>query len=92
MAVIILGHTKCCLCGEVVLAEDAIVSSCAFLDSPEHPLWRFSDAAMHYDCFQEWPMRTMFVAEYNSRFGCIVWGNGTRHYMQPDGVVLSENV
>jgi hypothetical protein len=47
MAIIVQGLTKCPLCAEVIAAGQSIVSTSHFIESPEHPLWRFSDAAMH---------------------------------------------
>jgi hypothetical protein len=90
MAIVIRGRTKCPLCAEIIAAGQPIVSTSHFIESPEHPLWLFSDAAMHYSCFQIWPLRSDFVAEYNNSLGRIVWGDGSRHHMQLDGVVTSE--
>lgn len=92
MAIIVRGLTKCPLCAETIAVGQSIVSTSHFIESPEHPLWRFSDAAMHYDCFQTWAMRGEFVAEYNHSFGRLIWGDGSRHHMQPDGVVISQKI
>jgi hypothetical protein len=92
MAIVVRGLTKCPLCAEVIAAEQPIVSTSHFIESPAHPLWQFSDAAMHYDCFQTWAMRDEFVAEYNNSFGRMVWGDGSRHHMQSDGIVISETI
>ncbi len=90
MAIVIRGLTKCPLCAELIADGQSIVSTPHFVESPEHPLWPFSDAAMHYSCFQKWPLRSEFVAEYNNSLGRMVWGNGSRHHMQPDGIVINE--
>lgn len=89
MAVFILGKSKCSLCGEVLAAEQRRVATTHFIESPSHPLWRYSDSSMHFDCFQRWADREEFVALYNSTIGKIRWGNGTRHEMAGDGVVGS---
>jgi hypothetical protein len=64
MALIIEGKSRCVLCERVLAEDDAIFATTAFLDN-NHPLWRFSDAAMHLECFLAWPQRTEFVAVYN---------------------------
>ena len=92
MATVIRGLTKRPLCAEIIAAGQSIVSTSHFIESPEHPLWPFSDAAMHYDCFQIWTMRDEFVTEYNDSFGRVVWGDGSRYHMQPDGIVISEKI
>lgn len=92
MAIVILGLTQCPLCDEILAAGQSTVATSHFIQSPEHPLWRFSDAAMHYDCFQAWPMREAFVAEYNDSMGRVVWGNGCRHRMRTDGIVVAERI
>lgn len=92
MAILILGESKCPLCGEVILAGQSTVASQHFIQTPSHPLWQYSDAAMHYDCFQRWPHRQTFVDEYNRAIGRIVWGNGTRHHMHADGTVSTAPV
>lgn len=89
MAILILGKTTCSLCGEVILAEHALVASTHFISDSSHPLWCYSDAAMHYDCFQRWPQREQFVAEYNRTIGQIMWGNGSQHTMQTDGTITT---
>lgn len=88
MALIISGKTKCPLCGEVIAAGQRLVATSPFIEDPNHALWRFSDAAIHYDCFQSWERREEFVTEFNKGNGRIVWGNGKRHYMQPDGTIV----
>ena len=89
MAIVILGKTQCPLCSNVIAAGQATVATPHFIQTPSHPLWRYSDAAMHYGCFQLWQHRDSFVAEYNNSIGRVVWGNGTQHHMQPDGIVVT---
>jgi hypothetical protein len=85
---LITQYTKCALCGEL-LGDGEIVATTHFIADRDDPLWRFSDASMHYACFQNWPHREEFVSKYNSTIGQRVWGNGTRHLMHPDGKVES---
>ncbi|NUO75270.1 MAG: hypothetical protein HOQ32_04575 [Lysobacter sp.] len=89
MAILILGKTQCPLCSQTIEAGQVTVSSPHFIHNPSNPLWRYSDAAMHYECFQPWERRAEFVAEYNRTIGEIVWGNGDRHRMQADGTIVT---
>ena len=89
MAIVILGETLCPLCGCVISDGEGTVTVPHFIESPSHPLWQYSDTAMHYKCFQVWQNRNDFVAEYNNTIGRIVWGNGSQHQMQPDGVIVT---
>ena len=90
MALIYKG-IKCAICGREIdiTRKGSYVATTHFIGDPNDPRHRFSDAAMHYDCFQEWPHRTEFVEKYNSTIGRTVWGNGTHHLMHPDGRVES---
>lgn len=81
--------SKCAICGQEIDLAGPIVATTHFIGDSNDPLWRFSDAAMHYDCFQRWPHREEFVNRYNSSLGQRVWGNGTRHLMHPDGRIES---
>jgi hypothetical protein len=72
MAIVILRKTLCPLCGHVISDGHETVATSHFIETPSHPLWRYSDAAMHYECFQAWQHREDFVAEYNNTIGLIV--------------------
>ena len=86
MAMIFLGKSKCPLCGEVLESGQELVATTHFIESPEHPLWRFSDAAMHYTCFQLWEHREPFVAKYNAEVDKTAFHTAKpRPYMSPDG-------
>lgn len=88
MALIYEGMT-CAICDQPLDIEGPFVATSHFIGDQNDPLWQFSDAAMHYDCFQKWEHREAFVKKYNETIGQMVWGNGTRHYMNPDGSVHS---
>lgn len=92
MALLILGMTQCPLCRQAIEAGQETVATTHFIESPNHPLWRYSDAVMHYGCFQTWDQRPLFVAEYNRLYGSRVWGNGTKHPMAEDGTVTTVSV
>lgn len=89
MALIVRGGSRCPICGNVIGKRDRIVATSHFVGDKNSPLWRYSDAAMHSECFQRWELRELFVAEFNSTMGKMTWGNGTYHDMQPDGTILS---
>ncbi|MFK7789353.1 MAG: hypothetical protein AB8C95_07690 [Phycisphaeraceae bacterium] len=88
MAIIYKG-IKCPICDETLDTKEKFVATTHFIGDEADPLWRYSDAAMHYACFQEWKHRETFVEKYNNTIGKIVWGNGTRHHMNDDGIVVS---
>ena len=56
----LLEYTKCALCGEL-LGDGEIVATTHFIGDRNDPLWRFSDASMHYECFQRWLAATWSV-------------------------------
>lgn len=60
MAIIITGKTTCSICDEVLEEGQEVYATSAFLRR-EHPLWRFSDSGMHWDCFENWEHRADFV-------------------------------
>jgi hypothetical protein len=88
MALIYEGMA-CAICEQPLDIAGPLVATTHFIDDECDPLWRFSDAAMHYDCFQTWEHREAFVKKYNETIGQVVWGNGTRHHMNADGRVIS---
>jgi hypothetical protein len=89
MALICIGVTKCALCDGVLKVDDAIVATSHFIVDHQHPLWRFSDAAMHKACFIDWDQRQTFVDLFNQIVGGVTWGNGTNQFMRDDGEIVS---
>lgn len=83
MAIIIRGVTACPLCGEVLRDGDDIVATPHFLHSG--PLSRYSDAAMHRECFTAWPKADAFRSAFND-FGRS-WPGGP-HQMLTDGTIV----
>ena len=88
MAQIIRGKSLCSLCNNVIAQADPIVSTSQFITDESDPLWPFSDAAFHQECFVAWENREVFVARFNQVACHSVFGNGTYHYMQMDGTVV----
>jgi hypothetical protein len=89
MALIFRGASCCPICGGVIGHDDEVVATTHFIAEGGDPMWRFSDAAMHRECFLDWELRKAFVERYNAEIGPLTWGNGTYHEMQPDGSILS---
>ena len=87
MALIIRGKTECSLCGTVLIDGDDLVATSNFIADEDDPLWRFSDSAMHRQCFLSWEHRQRFVDTYNDLVGSITWRNGTFHSMTDDGSI-----
>ena len=87
MALILLGLSKCSLCGVALQGGDEIVSTSHFIADRDDPLWRFSDSGMHKSCFLSWEQRDNFVKKYNETRGAITWGNETYHHMEDDGEI-----
>lgn len=79
----------CAICAQPLDTNGQMVATTHFIGDENDRLWRYSDAAMHYDCFQAWEHRAEFIEKYNGTIGRTVWGNGTRHHMQHDGIVTS---
>lgn len=79
----------CAICDQPLGTDQPKIATSHFIADQTDPLWRFSDAAMHYECFQAWKHRQEFVAKYNETIGKIVWGNGKRHHMKADGTIES---
>ena len=54
------NDTTCSICDVRLEDDDEIVAFDHFLGD-KHPLWRFSDSAMHKTCFESWPHRDEFL-------------------------------
>ena len=80
--------TECPICGERIQATDRFVATTHFIEDRQDPLWQFSDAAMHYECFQTWPLRMDFVRRYREVMGVMTSGNGTYYDMSDDGTIV----
>ncbi|MGE0132364.1 MAG: hypothetical protein AB7U82_30140 [Blastocatellales bacterium] len=87
MALIFRGKTKCALCDTVLKSDDRIVATSHFIADRKHPLWRFSDAAMHKTCFLDWEQRQAFIDLFNKTLGSIIWDNGANQFMRDDGTI-----
>ena len=82
-------ESRCPLCDEL-LGDAQIVATSHFMSDRSDPLWRYSDAAMHRECFLRWPLRAAFVERFNQVVGPMVFGNGTSHRMLEDGQIVVE--
>jgi hypothetical protein len=63
--VFLRGKSPCPICGRLIARDEAVVAFTHFLGR-EHRLWRFSDCAMHKECFEIWPDRDEFEALYEA--------------------------
>jgi hypothetical protein len=85
MAIVIIGKTGCALCGSIFAASDDVVMFPHFIRDQAHPLWRFSDSAMHHACFADWDQREQFRGIYNEV--STIMPNHPRE-MQPSGTII----
>jgi hypothetical protein len=86
MAIVVRGKTGCALCGSIFTASDEVVGFPHFIWDEAHPLWRFSDSAMHRACFADWDQAEQFRGIYNKVWPTIM-PNHPRE-MQPDGAII----
>jgi hypothetical protein len=75
------------LCREVVAKDDDIVATSHFIADRNDPLWQYSDAAFHRQCFLQWERREEFINRFNDAMAPHVFGNGKRHQMSSDGSI-----
>lgn len=86
MAIVIRGKTECPLCGAILAGPDDIVMFPHFIWDQTHPLWRFSDSAMHRACFAGWGQAEQFRSLYNKVWPEIMPNHPRK--MQPDGSIV----
>lgn len=55
---------ECPLCGVKMSQADRLFATSHFIADSGHDLWRFSDAAMHWDCYANWRHRRRFGRMY----------------------------
>lgn len=79
----------CAICEKVLDIKGLMVATTHFITDPNDPLWAYSDAAMHYSCFQAWEHREEYINRYNNTIGQRVWRNKTRLHMRADGLIES---
>jgi hypothetical protein len=81
----------CPLCGATLAAP--IYATTHFIHDETHPLWRFSDAAMHWDCYAKWPEQVEFAELYFASTRAFAEGN--THWpiiAETDGVLVRYGV
>jgi len=87
MALLVLGASKCSLCGEILARAQDVVANSAFIDDVSDPFWKYSDSGMHRQCFLDWADREEFIAKFNEVHSAIVYGNNTSKRMLDDGTI-----
>ncbi len=86
MAIVFRGKSECSLCGAVMAVSDDIVMFPHFISDKAHPLWRFSDSAMHRRCFADWSEAERFRRLHNETWATTM-PNHPRE-MQSDGTIV----
>lgn len=86
MAIVVGGKTKCSVCGHIIAGSDDIVMFPHFIWDEAHPLWRFSDSAMHRRCFADWDQAERFQSIYNETWPEIMPNHPRK--MQSDGTIV----
>jgi hypothetical protein len=61
---LIFPDSTCAICGRPFADRADLLATTAFL-MPDHPLWPFSDAPLHWDCFLPWEHRADFARLYD---------------------------
>lgn len=61
MALIFLGSTECVLCGKTLQVGEQ-VSSLSPISDKEHPLYKYFDAGLHTQCFENWDKKEEVLA------------------------------
>jgi hypothetical protein len=54
--------SQCALCGSPL--SDPVFATSHFIGDQTHDLYRFSDAAMHWDCYARWPHQARFASMF----------------------------
>jgi hypothetical protein len=65
MAPVLVGVSKCALCGRVLAADDDVRGLPHFITDRD-PFYRFSDAAVHEACYREWREQRCFEKKYKT--------------------------
>lgn len=86
MAIVIRGKTDCSICDCLIDADGDMVAFPHFIQDPAHPLWHFSDSAMHRACFQNWPSADEFRREFALRWPDLVPDHPRT--ILPDGSII----
>jgi hypothetical protein len=60
---LITSSSRCAICGELLCTKAFRATSGVFFP-PSDPLYRFCDAPLHWDCYEDWPERLRFARQY----------------------------
>jgi hypothetical protein len=93
MALIILGATKCALCGTVVESVENIFATSGVFFPQYHRLVHYCDVPMHWSCYENWPDRAEFAKAHLQMHvewmeGNFYWGVA---YQEEDILLLTIN-
>lgn len=82
------GTAICPLCRQAIRPAEDVVVTPDFLADDSDPLWPFTDAALHRNCFLLWDRRKAFVARYNGVARRLVAEDGSRPHMTGEGDIV----
>jgi hypothetical protein len=77
MAIVIRGKSKCVLCGNLLRDGDEVVSFSPFVSNELDPLWKFSDAGFHVNCFHQDALSEKAQQRYEELRNHVGLGNRT---------------
>lgn len=91
MPIVLNVKTHCVVCGKSLLESDDVILTLAFIADPEDPLWKYSDAGFHRQCFLECPSRPEIVQRFNETSAVLKPEDGPllRLSMHDDGTLES---
>lgn len=64
MALFMTGANRCSICKEILLKGDSLFGTSGVWLPEDHPLKRYCDSAMHWNCYTTWEGRKEFAKTY----------------------------
>ncbi len=61
MPLIRFGVTLCLLCEQPINSPEDCIAFPHFIEDKQDPLWPYSDAAFHKQCFDAWQRKSEFL-------------------------------
>ena len=86
MAIIFHGLSTCAVCNGILQKDEVVLGFPHFIVDDKHPLWRFSDSAMHKACFATWVSAEDFRAAFNTLWPLLMPNH--KQEMQADGTIV----
>lgn len=57
------SHSRCAVCGDLLAKGQSVFATSGVWLPRDHPLWKFCDAPIHWECLATWPEREAFARE-----------------------------